>query len=231
MSKSTIDEPAGTELTKALRSESVLGGRATLKHVTDGALDGSAGLRNACAAYLSNIAASGEDISVDTNAGRDLSEEPDPRPQDKVVKKRTSLKRKRKVLGMTPKPRFGLPEGFRASLQPYGRSVLLEENVYSLPSGQEFIPNYPTGTLGKLRHLYALLTVEQFESGRRGSVYIRTDGRVFDYSVDQLDSSRDMFDTGYTIYDLERTGRYAPKAGSKKKQNEDPKPRRLEHAG
>ncbi len=118
-----------------------------------------------------------------------------------------------RFLSRKPKPRFGLPEGFRPSLQQYGRSVLLEDNVYSLPSGQEFIPNYPTGLLGKLRHLYALLTVEQFEGGNRGSVYVRTDGRIFDYSVDHADSSRDMFDTGYTIYDLERTGRYAPNPG------------------
>ena len=140
--------------------------------------------------------------------------------------------RKKKVLNTRKsKPRFGLPEGFRPRLQQYGRSVLLEDNVYSLPGGQEFIPKYPTGTLGQPRHLYALLTVEQFEGGRRGSVYVRTDGRIFDYSVDHMDPSRDMFDTGYTIYDLERTGRYAPNDASKKRQNEDLKPRRLAHAG
>jgi hypothetical protein len=148
------------------------------------------------------------------------------------VKKRDSPKKKKEDLSTRkPKPRFGLPDGFTPRLQQHGRTVLLEGNVYSLPSGQEFIPKCPTGTLGKLCHLYALLTVEQFEVGRRGSVYVRTDGRIFDYAVDHGDPSRDMFDTGYTIYDLERTGRYAPEAGAKKRNNEDPKLRRMAQAG
>lgn len=141
------------------------------------------------------------------------------------------LNRKKRVLNSRKlKPRFGLPEGFKPRLQQHGRSVLLEDNVYSLSSGQEFIPKYPAGTLGQASHLYALLTLEQFEDGRRGSVYVRTDGRIFDYSVDHEDPSRDMFDTGYTIYDLHRTGRYALNEGSKKP-TEDLKPRRLAHAG
>jgi len=94
-------------------------------------------------------------------------------------------------------------------MQRYRRSVLLEDNVYRLPNGQEFIPCHPTGTLGKARHLYSLLTAQQHKQRRRGSVYIRTDGRIFDYSFDQKDPDREIFDTGYTIYDLERTGRYA----------------------
>jgi len=104
--------------------------------------------------------------------------------------------------------RFGLPEGFISRLQRNGRTVLLEDNVYSLPNGDEFIPCHPTGTLGRIRHLYALLTPAQHKQKVRGSVYIRTDGRIFDYSVDQANPEQEMFDTGYTIYDLERTGRY-----------------------
>ena len=95
-------------------------------------------------------------------------------------------------------------------LQRYGRAVLLELNVYQLPNGQEFIPCRPTGTLGTRHHLYALLTGEQYLKGKRGSVYVRSDGRIFDYSVDSVNPLGDIFDTGYTIYDLERTGRYAP---------------------
>jgi hypothetical protein len=79
--------------------------------------------------------------------------------------------------------------------------------------------------------LYALLTLEQFKDGGRGSVYVRTDGRIFDYSVDHADPSRDLFDTGYTIYDLERTGRYAQNSESKKGPNLNLKPKRLAHAG
>lgn len=109
-----------------------------------------------------------------------------------------------------PKQRFGLPEGFVPRLQAYGRSVLLELNIYRLPNGEEYIPGRPSGTLGASRHLYALQTSEQYLNGQRGSVYVRTDGKIFDYSVDNRSSSGEIFDTGYTIADLERTGRYAP---------------------
>ena len=122
-------------------------------------------------------------------------------------------KAKARSPGRGDKQRFGLPEGFVPRMQRFGRSVLLEMNVYCLPNGQEFIPCRPTGTLG-IRHLYALLTAEQYLDGRRGSVYVRSDGRIFDYSVASANPIGDMFDTGYTIYDLERTGRYAPTAES-----------------
>ncbi|MGI8896992.1 MAG: hypothetical protein ACR2IB_01240 [Pyrinomonadaceae bacterium] len=231
MSKSIIGEKMWAEGTEVQKAETVRSGRATLKQLAEGLLAGSDELRSACREHLAHTDASLEDISLDPNAWKNRSEETDPRLRDKVLKKRSPSKRKKQVLARKPKPRFGLPEGFTPRLQQHGRSVLLEDNVYSLPSGQEFIPRYPTGTLGKLRHLYALLTVEQFEGGRRGSVYVRTDGRIFDYSVNHADPSRDMFDTGYTIHNLERTGRYAPKAGSKKKQNEDLTPRSLAYAG
>jgi hypothetical protein len=109
----------------------------------------------------------------------------------------------------TTKQRFGLPAGFTPRPQRHGRSILLEENIYRLPNGKEFVPCHPKGTLGRLHHLYALVTVEQFQRGEMGSVYVRTDGRIFDYSVDNLDSGREMFETGYSMHDLERTGRYA----------------------
>jgi len=107
------------------------------------------------------------------------------------------------------KPRFGLPDGFIPRFHRYGRQVLLEQNIYRLPDGREFVPCLPTGTLATGRHLYALLTVTQFERGGRGSVFIRLDGRIFDYSTVEDDPEREMFDTGYSIHDLERTGHYA----------------------
>lgn len=107
------------------------------------------------------------------------------------------------------KPRFGLPPNFVPRFQRAGRVLLLADNIYSMPDGREFVPAPPTGTLAGGRHLYALLTVEQFVRGGRGSVFVRLDGRVFDYSVVQTDPDREMFDTGYTIHDLKRTGRYA----------------------
>ena len=108
--------------------------------------------------------------------------------------------------------RFGLPIGFVPRLQRFGRGVLLELNIYRLANGREFIPRRPSGTLAS-SHLYALITIDQYVGGKRGSVYVRCDGRIFDYSVVSKNPPGDMFDTGYTIYDLERTGRYAPACG------------------
>ena len=108
------------------------------------------------------------------------------------------------------KHRFGLPAGFVSRLNRYGRTVLFEDNVYRLPNGLEFIPRPPSGALGSRNHEYALLSLEQYEEGKRGSVYVRTDGRIFDYAFDYSHTDRDLFDTGFTIHDLERTGRYAP---------------------
>ena len=121
------------------------------------------------------------------------------------------------------KQRFGLPEGFVPRLQRYGRSVLLDLNIYRLPNGQEFIPCRPTGTLGATRHLYALQTSEQYLKGKRGSVYVRTDGKIFDYSLDRNIPSGEIFDTGYTIADLERTGRYAPEPRPRRKKRRSAK--------
>lgn len=108
------------------------------------------------------------------------------------------------------KPRFGLPEGFVSRLNRYGRTVLFEDNVYRLPNGVEFIPQPPSGTLGSRNHRYALLTRDQYEKRERGSVYVRADGRIFNYAFDQGTPEREIFDTGFTIHDLERTGQYAP---------------------
>ena len=110
--------------------------------------------------------------------------------------------------------RFGLPAGFAARSSRYGRSVLFEDNVYRLPNGTEFIPQPPAGTLGSRNHQYALLTSEQYLKRQRGSIYVRTDGRIFDYAHDHNEAQREMFDTGFTIHDLERTGRYAPELKS-----------------
>lgn len=111
--------------------------------------------------------------------------------------------------------RFGLPAGFVSRLGRYGRVVLFEDNIYRLPTGVEFIPQPPAGTLGSRNHQYALLNVEQYVKRQRSSVYIRTDGRIFDYAFDHNLAEREMFDTGFTINDLERTGRYAPRLKSR----------------
>jgi len=205
MSKSAIDEASWAELTPAQKADAVREGRATLKQMTAGLLDGPDILRNACCEFLLHTDASFEDLPLPDDGSSA------PRASDyvdKVDSLRSGLKRQPKRPTHRPvRQRFGLPEGF--SRQRFGRSRLLEENIYRLPNGEEFIPCFPAGMLAR-RHLYALLTVEQYLDGKRGSIYIRSDGRIFDYSIDTGDPSADLFDTGYTIYDLERTGRYAP---------------------
>lgn len=136
---------------------------------------------------------------------------------------RSHKKAKPRPAAPAVKHRFGLPEGFVPSLQRFGRSVLLELNIYRLPNGAEYLPTPPLGTLGSRQHLYALLSVDQYLARRRGPVYVRTDGRIFDYSVDSGNPGDDIFDTGYTIYDLERTGGYAPSLNKKKEKRESAK--------
>jgi hypothetical protein len=194
-------------MTEAEKSAVVVQGRATLRHLTEGLLDGPEQLRNACRDFLISTGTPLEGLPI-------KSQPAIRRPRRRKSAGRSSSKTSRAVVRTrrlrirTSKQRFGLPNGFVPRLQRYGRMILLEGNVYRLPNGQEFVPSHPTGTLGRIEHLYALLTMEQHEKGRRGSVYIRTDGRIFDYSFDQANPEREIFETGYTIQDLERTGRY-----------------------
>jgi len=164
----------------------------------------------------------------------ELDSEPDsPSPVSKNkrrVKRRAGRKTKKRSLAHAVKQRFGLPEGFVPRRQRFERGILLELNIYALPNGREFLPSRPSGTLGAQRHLYALLSIDQYLNKTRGSVYVRNDGRIFDYSIDGGIATGDFFDTGYTIYDLERTGRYAPSL-DKKKSREPAKYRRAANAG
>ena len=224
MSKS-IGDQVWAEMTEGQKVEAVFAGHATLKQMSEGLLDGSDQLRKACREYLAETSASFENLPTDP---------PDPLAPDEPVQAqdhasgRTSSEslprriNKSRVPHETLKQRFGLPEGFVPRLQRYGRSVLLELNVYRLPNGQEFIPCRPSGTLGASRHLYALQTEEQYLKGQRGLVYVRTDGKIFDYSVDTMIPIGDIFDTGYTIADLERTGRYAPEPRRRRKRKRHP---------
>ena len=214
MSKS-IGDQLWAELTEGQKVEAVFAGHATLKQMSEGLLDGSDQLRNACREYLAETSPSFENLLIEPDA-------PD-KPEEQTSRRVESPPRrvtKPRLMPETCKQRFGLPEGFVPRLQRYGRSVLLELNVYRLPNGQEFIPARPRGTLGVSRHLYALLTSEQYLKGERGSVYVRTDGKIFDYSVDSRIPLGEIFDTGYTIADLERTGRYAPEPRRRKKKRQ-----------
>jgi hypothetical protein len=225
MSKSIIGDELWAEMTEGQKVEAVFTGHATLKQMSEGLLDGSEKLRNACREFLAETGPSFENLAVDPEQPGNADEITSVTPAV-VFQNRGAAKAKLRQAAQTFKQRFGLPEGFVPRLQRYGRGVLLELNIYQLPNGQEFIPAYPSGTLGTRSHLYALLTSEQYLNRKRGSVYVRTDGRIFDYSVDSTSASGDLFDTGYTMYDLERTGRYAPELRRGKKRRQQPKVKR-----
>jgi hypothetical protein len=204
MSKSIVGDQSWAEMTESQKVDAVFAGHATLKQMSEGLLDGSDQLRHACREQLAETSPSFENLVVDPDETSNSSE-------------RTNRITKIRVPHQTGKQRFGLPEGFVPRPERYGRSVLLELNVYRLPNGREFIPCRPTGKLGISRHLYTLLTSEQYLKGKRSSVYVRTDGKIFDYSVDTGIPLGEMFETGYTIADLERTGQYAPRLRRKRK--------------
>ena len=217
MSIGSIGDHLWAELTDGQKVDAVYKGQATLKQMSEGLLDGSDELRNACREILAHTDPSFENLVVDDGHLDSLADALARAAQKLGSKTRPTTKRISRAATVQSKQRFGLPQGFVPRLQRYGRAVLLELNVYRLPTGQEFIPCHPTGTLGTRHHLYALLTAEQYLKGRRGSIYVRNDGRIFDYSIDSANPSGDLFDTGYTVYDLERTGRYAPTPRRRKK--------------
>jgi hypothetical protein len=213
MSESLVGEQSWERMTESEKAEAVRQGHATLKQMMQGLLDGPERLRQACRDFLAHTGASFDDIPLPGTAHTQPLNQAD-NHKEPPIPKHSSNHRSRKRL---PKQRFGLPDGFVPRMQRYGRSILLEENIYRLPNGLEFVPCFPTSILGRLHHLYALLTEKQYQRNERGSVYVRTDGRIFDYSVDLLHSEREMFDTGYTIHDLERTGRYAARRRSQRR--------------
>jgi hypothetical protein len=223
MSKSIIGDQLWAEMTEAQKVQAVFAGHATLKQMSEGLLDGSDQLRNACRKYLAETSASFENLTTDltsTDDSHKAVEHASNSPSSGSPPRRIP---KIRVSHETLRQRFGLPEGFVPRLQRYGRTVLLELNIYRLPNGQEFIPCRPSGTLGASRHLYALQTREQYLNGQRGSVYVRTDGKIFDYSVDTKIALGEIFDTGYTIADLERTGHYAPEPHRRRKKRKPEK--------
>jgi len=217
MSIGYIGDHLWAELTDGQKVDAVYKGQATLKQMSEGLLDGSDELRNACREILAHTDPSFENLVVDDGHLESLADALALAAQKLGSKIRPTTKQVSQTTIVPSKQRFGLPQGFVPRLQRYGRAVLLELNVYRLPGGQEFIPCHPTGTLGARHHLYALVTVEQYLKSKRGSVYVRSDGRIFDYSIDSANPVGDIFDTGYTIYDLERTGRYAPTLRKRKK--------------
>ena len=235
MSERIVGDHLWAEMTEGQKLDAVVNGRATLKQISEGLLDGSEALRSACQHVLAHTGTTFENFSgaAEAEGLSELAEELTEAARKQKAHEHPEASPMKRAVSHAAKQRFGLPEGFVPRLQRYGRAVLLELNIYRLPDGQEFIPCRPSGTLGGREHLYALVTGEQYLQEKRGSVYVRTDGRIFDYSVDKQQPDSDMFDTGYTLYDLERTGRYAPapRRRRKRKKNQPPKVRRAAAAG
>jgi len=192
-----VPEQTWESMTQAEKAQAVRQGQATLEQMRQGVLDGPDDLRRACWEVLAHR-------SVEKTSLELTESQPNEKPHKVAQPKR----RKNGAGKLAAKQRFGLPKGFVPRPQRAQTNILLLRNVYRMPNGLEVVPCEPTGTLGRLHHLYALLTLEQYENGARGSIYVRADGRVFDYSVDDVDSGREMFDTGLTVSDLERTGSY-----------------------
>ena len=232
MSKLIIGDQFWATMTEGRKIEAVVKGHATLKQMSEGLLDGSDQLRHACLEYLGDAGLSFENLPLDPGEAHSQITSTTQSAPSELISNQTN-KTATEVEHHSSKQRFGLPEGFLPRLHRYGRTVLIEKNVYRLPNGQEFIPATPTGTpgarsLGAGRHRYALLTAEQYLKSKRGSVYVRSDGKIFDYSVDTGIPFREMFDTGYTIGDLERTGQYAPELRRRRKKRA---PAKAKHAG
>jgi hypothetical protein len=186
-------------MTEAEKTEVVRGGRATLRQLTQGLLDGSESLRKACHNYLAHTGTSLAELPVDSNSNSNHSTPaPDSVSDSLPITNETAS---------TPIQRSGLPENFTARRHYTGRTVLIPENIYQLPDGRELVPVEPTGPLGR-NHRYALLTTEQFRQQLKGSMYVCCDGRIFDYSFTSTNPTLDPFDTGLTMADLERTGKY-----------------------
>jgi hypothetical protein len=216
MSKLIIGDQFWATMTEGRKVEAVVKGHATLKQMSEGLLDGSDQLRHACVEYLGDAGLSFENLPLDPAQAHSQVTSTNQSAPPELIPGQTNTAAT-EAEHHSSKQRYGLPEGFLPRLHRYGRTVLIEKNVYRLPNGQEFIPTTPTGTLGARRHRYALLTEEQYLKGKRGSVYVRSDGKIFDYSVDTRIPLREMFDTGYTIGDLERTGQYAPELRRRRK--------------
>jgi len=205
MPESIIGDEVWCGLTAIERIEVVRDGRATLQQLTHGLLAGSEELRSLCRDVLANTR-SGLSSETAGKANTKANDHHEPASADPDISK----------------ARAGLPIGFTLTNRSQ-RTRLLEDNVYRLPDGREFVPCIPQGALGAIGHRYALLTIEQYQQSRKGSVYIRMDGRIFDYSNAAL-SANDFFDTGFRMDDLERTGRYVSRPANQTPKNKKTKP-------
>ena len=204
-----VPEHLWESMTEPEKTKAVRQGQATLEQMRRGVLEGPNNLRRACREVLARTITNKTQLPSTQIEPRNEQANTENTERKLNDKPSTARLQKNRTTGLQPgKQRFGLPKGFVPRPQREQANILIANNVYRLPNGTEVVPCHPTGTLGRLHHLYALVTVDQFQRGARGSTYVRTDGRIFDYSVDDIASGREMFDTGLTLRVLERTGNY-----------------------
>src|SRR5258708_33817184 len=119
MSESIIGDDSWNRMTEAEKTAVVVQGRATLRHLTEGLLDGPEQLRNACRDFLVNTGTALEGLPIKSQPAVRRS-----RPRkwtnrsssntSRPVKVRTRRSRIR-----TSTQKFGLPTGFVPRLHRY----------------------------------------------------------------------------------------------------------------
>ena len=118
MSKRIIGDQLWAEMTEGQKVDTVFKGHATLKQMSEGLLDGSEKLRNACQEFLSHTSPSFENLPVEPEQ-RESSTISRARARKRVRPRRITRSRNRNS-GPPGKQRFGLPEGFVPRLQRFG---------------------------------------------------------------------------------------------------------------
>src|SRR6267378_6681692 len=118
MSERIIGDYLWAEMTDGQKLDAVLNGRATLKQISHGLLDGSEELRSACQHFLAHSGSAFENFPAATEAEglNELAEELTEAARKQNAHPHVNISTTKRQ-AHTPKPRFGLPEGFVPRLQ------------------------------------------------------------------------------------------------------------------
>jgi hypothetical protein len=109
MSKLATSDSLWAEMSEAQRIETVREGRATLKEMVEGLLDGSDKLREACREFLARTDASFKELQIETDEEQQL--EPDvqaERAEEETISDYTHAA----MMDPARKRRQGLPKGY-----------------------------------------------------------------------------------------------------------------------
>ena len=128
MSEQTIGDDLWAEMTDGQKLDALVNGRASLKQISAGLLDGSEALRNACHQFLAHTGPAFENVSSAAEAEglNELAAALTEAARKQKASGTDETKPSKRAVPHLPKQRFGLPEGFVPRLQRYGRAVLLE---------------------------------------------------------------------------------------------------------